>query len=368
MHVPFCVQKCLYCDFCSFPKYDEDGVRAYVGALCREIARYGASADGYSVDTVYFGGGTPTLLPISEFERIFASIYENFSVENGAEISCECNPATADEEYFYALRELGANRLSIGLQSVNKAELRALGRIHGYRDFVDTYDSARRVGFENISADLMYGIPEQTLQSFDRSLCSLSSLAPEHISVYGLKIEDGTPFGKMRERLILPDEDIEYEMYMLCSERLAEFGYAKYEISNFSRRGYESRHNVKYWTGEDYLGFGVAAHSFFAGERFANSRDIKGYILGESIECERRKISRADQMTEYVMLRMRLARGVEFSDFKARFGVDFNDVYANAFAKYEMGGYVTRGAESISFTDRGFLVSNFILSDVLDFE
>lgn len=320
------------------------------------------------MDTVYFGGGTPTLLNVSSFERILEAIRANFSIAGDAEISCECNPATVDAEYLLALRKSGVNRLSIGLQSVNEAELKALGRIHTYTDFVDTYNSARQVGFENISADLMYGIPKQTVDSFSRSIDTLIDLAPEHISVYGLKVEEGTPFGKMGKRLILPDEDAECQMYMLCSERLANAGYGKYEISNFAKRGYESSHNVKYWMGEDYLGFGVSAHSYLKGERFANSRDIDGYIRGESIECERKKISALEQMSEYVMLRMRMARGVEVSDFSARFGVDFNDTYGKALLKYEKAGYIKRSALSVSFTDKGFLVSNFILSDILDFE
>ena len=368
IHIPFCVQKCLYCDFCSFPKYSEEGIKAYVSALCREIKRYGERADGYSADTVYFGGGTPTLLPISEFERIFTQLRDSFSIAPDAEITCECNPATADREYFSALRELGVNRLSIGLQSVDESELRALGRIHSYLDFVDTYNSARQVGFDNISADLMYGIPKQTIESFGATLDKLIELSPEHISVYGLKVEAETPFGRMRDRLILPDEDSECEMYMLCSNRLYGAGYEKYEISNFARHGYESRHNLKYWTGGEYIGFGVAAHSYFGDERFANSRNIDGYLIGENIESERKKISHSEQMTEYVMLRMRLSRGVELLDFVERFGKDFDELYRDKLLKYERGGYVKREYGSVSFTDKGFLVSNFILSDILDFE
>jgi len=368
LHIPFCRSKCLYCDFCSFPKYSEEGIKAYVSALCCEIKRYGERADGYSADTVYFGGGTPTLLPISEFERIFTQLRDSFSISPDAEITCECNPATADSEYFSALRRLGVNRLSIGLQSVDESELRALGRIHSYRDFVDTYNRARRVGFDNISADLMYGIPKQTIESFGISLDKLIELSPEHISVYGLKVEAETPFGRMRDKLILPDEDSECEMYMLCSNRLYGAGYEKYEISNFARHGYESRHNLKYWTGGEYIGFGIAAHSYFCGERFANSRDIDGYLVGENVESERKKISHSEQMTEYVMLRMRLSRGVELLDFAERFGKDFDELYRDKLLKYERGGYVKREHGSVSFTDKGFLVSNFILSDILEFE
>ena len=204
LHIPFCRQKCLYCDFCSFPKPEAELVSSYVDALCRDIERYADRCRNRLVDTVYFGGGTPTLLPISEFEKIFSSLAKSFSISDNAEISSECNPATADREYLSALRSLGVNRLSVGLQSANENELRALGRIHTYSDFVELYRNARDAGFENISADLMYGIPEQTQESFKKTLFELVYLAPEHISAYGLKVEEGTPFGKMADRLILP--------------------------------------------------------------------------------------------------------------------------------------------------------------------
>ena len=302
-----------------------------------------------------------------DFERILCALTENFSIESGCEVSSECNPATADLQYLRELRSLGVDRLSIGLQSANENELRALGRIHSYADFVETYGNARAAGFENISADLMYGIPEQTVESFSHTLDSLTSLAPEHISAYGLKVEEGTPFGRMKEGLILPDEDAEYDMYMLCTEYLAARGYGKYEISNFARAGYESRHNIKYWRGEEYLGFGVSAHSYFGGERFANSRDIDRYIRGLDITEERRVISPAERMTEYVMLRMRMSEGVAHSDFYERFGRGFQSVYGERLAKYTDMGYVVTENCRTRFSDKGFFISNYILSDILDF-
>ena len=226
LHVPFCVQKCLYCDFCSFAGAKEL-MGAYVDRLCRDIKEYSIRCNSYEVDTVYFGGGTPTLLPIAELNRIMESIFKYYSVSARAEISCECNPATADLDYFKSMRAMGMNRLSVGLQSVHDSELKALGRIHTYSDFLDTYANARSAGFDNVSADLMYGIPSQTYESFSGTLKALVSLSPEHISSYGLKIEDGTPFGKMKNELILPDEDTEYDMYMLLSNYLSENGYAK---------------------------------------------------------------------------------------------------------------------------------------------
>lgn len=367
LHIPFCVQKCLYCDFCSFPRCDGDTVSRYVSALCRDIERWGELCRDREVDTVYFGGGTPTLLPIAEFEKIMSTIKKSFSLRDDCEISCECNPATADVEYFTALRATGVNRLSIGLQSTDSEELRALGRIHSFRDFKVTFADARRAGFENISLDLMYGIPLQTVASFERTLREVLELAPEHISAYGLKVEEGTPFGRMGDTLVLPDEDEEFEMYMLCSEYLGKMGYTKYEISNFSREGHESRHNLRYWRGEEYIGFGVSAHSYFDGVRFANSRDIDGYICGRDITSEKAEIGADEQMTEYVMLRMRLAEGVNEKNFEARFGVSFNDVYGERLSRYIDSGYVIRERGKIAFSDRGFFLSNYILSDILDF-
>ncbi|MBE6530959.1 MAG: radical SAM family heme chaperone HemW [Ruminococcaceae bacterium] len=368
IHLPFCVQKCLYCDFCSFAGSDRELMRAYVSRLCRDIGEWSARCAEHSVDTVYFGGGTPTLLPISEFERLMGAINRYFKLDKDCEISSECNPATADREYLGALRKMGVNRLSIGLQSANENELRAIGRIHSYADFVDTYNSARSAGFDNISADLMYGIPEQSIKSFERTLDEVISLEPEHISAYGLKIEEGTPFGRMRDSLILPNEDSEYDMYMLCSECLEGAGYNKYEISNFAHKGYASRHNIKYWMGEEYLGFGVSAHSYFGECRFANSRDIDAYIRGADICSENRHISPPEKLTEYVMLRMRLTCGVDHGDFKARFDEDFEALYSKKLDGYVKQGFVISEQGRTFFSDKGFFVSNYILSDILDFE
>ncbi len=367
LHVPFCVQKCLYCDFCSFPKSDGELMSRYAEALCRDIERWGEKCRDRSVDTVYFGGGTPTLLSISDFEKIINALVKSFSLTERSEVSSECNPATADLEYLSALRALGVNRLSMGLQSANEDELRALGRVHSFENFVRTYREARQAGFDNISVDLMYGIPRQTVASFERTLSEAVSLSPEHISAYGLKVEEGTPFGKMGDRLVLPSEDDEYKMYMLCTEYLGNFGYTKYEISNFAREGYESRHNIKYWKGEDYLGLGVSAHSYFEGVRFANSRDIDGYISGRDIVCERAEITPSERMTEYVMLRMRMSEGVDSEEFEREFGISFDEVYGERLSRYEKDGYIVRNCRKTAFSDKGFFVSNFILSDILDF-
>ena len=367
VHIPFCVRKCFYCDFCSFPDSDGERIRAYTDELCRRIADRAGECGEYNVDTVYFGGGTPTLLPVGLIERLMQTIKDNYDISDDPEISAECNPATADKEYLKKIRDMGINRLSMGLQSIHKNELDALGRIHSFSDLVDTFSAARLAGFSNISIDLMYGIPEQTVESFRDSLRTVAKLGAEHISAYGLKIERGTPFYKMRDSLVLPDEDSEYEMYLSMSDILAEYGYEKYEISNFSRKGFESRHNLRYWMGGEYLGFGVAAHSYFGGERFGNSRDIAAFIDGKNIECERYAINETESDNEYIMLSLRLSAGIDLEDLERRMGKSFFEYYPKAreLVKQE---YMRLKDGRIAFTDKGFFVSNAILSDMLEFD
>ena len=365
LHIPFCIQKCLYCDFCSFPRVTEELMRDYSREIRRRLVASAPRCADRAVDTVYFGGGTPTLLPISCFEEILACIREHYPLTEDCEITCECNPASADGTYLAALRRLGVNRLSIGLQSAHERELRALGRAHSAEDFRAIFLDARRAGFDNISADVMYGIPHGTPESLGRTLDFLLDLSPEHISAYGLKIEEGTPFDTMRERLPLPDEDTEWEMYRLLSDRLEAAGYRKYEISNFAKRGSESRHNLRYWLGEEYLGFGVAAYSYFGGERFGSSRDLSSFLTGEDITEERIALSPLDRRNEYLMLRLRLSEGISEEEFSARFGVSLSSLYPPLEERIK-GGFLKREEGRISFTDQGFFVSNTILSEMLD--
>lgn len=366
IHIPFCIRKCLYCDFCSFPDKDGELMRRYVAELC---GRIGGSEElrGRRIDTLYFGGGTPTLLPIEFFSEIFSAIERTATIDKGAEVTAECNPATAELEYLVSLRSMGVNRLSIGLQSVHSGELEALGRVHSFEDFKATFSAARAAGFDNISADLMYGIPKQTLRSFEESIRTLAALSPEHISAYGLKVEQGTAFWKMGDKLVLPDEDEECQMYLLMCELLPKLGYDKYEISNFSKKGYESRHNLKYWQGEEYLGFGLAAHSYLNGERFGNSRDMGSFLAGGNIECERYSVSETEAFNEYLMLSMRLTRGIGLREFSARAGKGFYDRFP--FAEELLAkGYLTETDGRVAFTHKGALVSNSILSDMMDFD
>ncbi len=367
IHIPFCLRKCFYCDFCSFPNSDMTLVSKYCDELCRRIKEKAIDCREYTVDTVYFGGGTPTLLPVGEFGKLFDTLKESFNIENSAEITVECNPATVDKTYFEELLSLGANRLSIGLQSANENELSSLGRAHSFNDFLVAFSDAREAGFKNISVDLMYGIPEQTQESFEYSIERVLELCPEHISSYGLKIEDNTVFAKIKDNLVLPNEDDEFLFYKILTDKLAQNGYHKYEISNFSREDFESKHNTRYWLGEEYIGFGVAAHSFFNGERYGNSRDIKAFIEGKDITIERRRLSAHESDEEYVMLRLRLALGIDTAEFERRFGESFTHryPYVNLMLKE---GFMQETDGRVSFTDKGFFVSNYILSEMLDLE
>ncbi|MGM9683917.1 MAG: radical SAM family heme chaperone HemW [Eubacteriales bacterium] len=366
LHIPFCAKKCNYCDFVSLPCASENLIEKYVQSLCRHLDSQSVIAEGYTVDTVYIGGGTPTLISSDKIAKILEVVLKKYKISTQIEISCECNPATIDADGLRSLRSAGVNRLSIGFQSAHDAELARLGRIHNCDDFLCTYSNSVRAGFDNISVDVMYGIPLQTPDSFAQTLSLLCSLSPAHISAYCLRVEPDTLFGKMGDSLVLPDDDVQADMYLMCSDILRGAGYKKYEISNFSKPGRESRHNLRYWLGEEYLGFGAAAHSYFGGERFRISENVASYAAGECLVPKREKIDAKALQSEYVMLRMRLARGIEFADFRRRFGADFPDLYPQI-ERYSQMGYIIKDENGCRFSDRGFFVSNAILSDLVDF-
>lgn len=366
IHIPFCRSKCLYCDFCSFPNRNEQTMRLYTDRLCGELAKASARCADYMVDTVYFGGGTPTLLPIEQLTRILGCVFAYYQVEADAEITAECNPKTGDEKYFTHMRQAGFNRLSIGVQSAHGMELRALGRLHDFDAFCKTLQQARDAGFCNISADVMFGIPHQTEESWKETLQSLCNLPLTHISAYGLTVEENTPFGRMGERLILPDEESTRRMYLKGCEILKQHGFAQYEISNFARSGYESRHNLKYWNCEEYLGFGPAAYSDFAGERFGNHAALDQYLEEGTTVAERERPDPTERINEYVMLQMRLCHGVQKGSFVARFGESAWERFYTRLSKYESNGLVRVQPQSVAFTLAGMYVSNAVLSDILD--
>lgn len=367
LHIPFCIKKCNYCDFCSFPDSSGEFMLAYADELASRIRIFAQKNGKRHADTVYFGGGTPTLMPIEGFKKIFSALNDSFFISADAEITVECNPASIDREGLLSLRSFSVNRISIGLQSANDDELLTLGRAHSFEGFCNTFYDARGAGFDNISVDIMYGLPSQTKEMFSKTLDVLTALSPEHISAYGLKIEEGTAFFAKRSSLSFPNDDAQAELYTFCCDRLFDSGYSRYEISNFSKIGRESRHNLKYWQLCDYVGFGVAAYSCFEGERYGNSRDIKAFLRKEDICEERVKISREERMTEQVMLGLRLERGIDVLEFKKLWGVDFRRAYPSV-EMYVKNGFMECKDNRIAFTTRGFLVSNTILAEMLSFD
>lgn len=344
-------------------------MEAYTDALCRDLIRHCADCADYTVDTVYLGGGTPTVLPTECLERIVHTVFSNYHVSPDAECTIECNPATAGLELLTHLRLCGVNRLSIGVQSVHGEELLSLGRVHTLSDVEQTVKDARSAGFSNLSFDVMFGIPYQTEQSYLRTLETLCALEPTHLSAYGLTVEEGTPFGKKQQqgRLILPDEDEVERMYFSGRDYLMRQGYSHYEISNFAKVGYESRHNLKYWNCDEYLGFGISAYSDFSGVRFGNFRDFPAYIEGRVIFEEWESLSLEERKNEYVMLRMRLSDGISASAFEARFGEPLEQHFGALLGRYIQGGFVEQTEDGYAFTPKGWYVSNAILSEILDF-
>ena len=367
VHIPFCRSKCLYCDFCSFPRQDEERMTEYVAALCRDLKKHAPDCRDYVVDTVFLGGGTPTTLPAYLLKELVGEIYKNYNVSPNAEITAECNPVTGERELFARMRAAGINRLSIGLQSAHEKELKALGRLHNFDVFAACFADARAAGFDNISVDVMSGIPHQTPESRQETLQKVLALAPEHISSYDLIIEEGTPFACRFDTLPLPSEEDTRKMYLDGIDYLAQNGYRQYEISNFARPGYESRHNLKYWNCDEYLGFGVAAHSDFGGARFGNSRDIEEYLKDHDITEERTTPDVSERISEYVMLRFRLCEGVDVSTFDARFGLSFEETYGKKLAPFVKQGLVLHEDGRYFFSQEGMLVSNTILAEILDF-
>ena len=338
---------------------------AYVARLCDELARTSPTAHGRRFDTVYFGGGTPTLLTAQQLCDILAAVRQYYTVEDGAEITLECNPATVDDDALHALRYGGFDRLSIGMQSANDGELCALGRIHRHGDVLRTVSAARAAGFDNLSLDLMYGIPGQTQDSFAKTLREAIALSPEHLSAYSLIVEPGTPFYEKRDTLPLPDEDTLCAMTEQLLTTLRGAGYERYEISNFSRPGKESRHNLHYWSMDDYLGFGPAAHALWCGTRTGHSRDIAAYLDGADITEPEETLDADAERDEYVMLRLRLARGIDKTAYRARFGESFDARYAARLTPYLTAGYARSDADTVALTDRGMDISNHILSELL---
>jgi oxygen-independent coproporphyrinogen-3 oxidase len=362
VHIPFCKRKCNYCDFCSFSELSEDKRRKYIDALIYEILSY--SDKKLSLDTVFFGGGTPSILRIEELSKIVEAIKKSFQFTEDTEFTLEANPGTLTEKKLMAYRKFGVNRISLGLQSVHENEQKILGRIHNYDEFEKSFFLCRKAGFDNINVDLMYAIPSQSVESFSESINRVLSLSPEHISAYSLILEENTPLYENQAQLKFPSEDEEILMYELLCKSLADSGYLHYEISNYAKCGYQSRHNMKYWHSDDYIGVGVSAHSYFLGKRFYNTESIDSYINGAGIISERDE-NQNEAAYEYVMLALRTSEGFSLIDYKSRFFEDFLSGREEKLKKYEKLGYLVLSFDRIFLTEKGFYLSNLILSDLL---
>lgn len=364
IHIPFCVRKCAYCDFLSAPG-SEEAKASYTEALLREIEA--VKIEKREVSSIFVGGGTPSALSPSLMGDIFEKIHKSFSVAPDAEITIEANPGTLSNEKLFLYRNVGINRLSLGLQSPEAAELKSLGRIHTYEEFLESFSLAREAGFQNINVDLMCALPDQTYEGWVRNLRKVAALHPEHISAYSLIIEEGTPFAK--RKLNLPDEDTEYRMYEDTAGILAEYGYEQYEISNYAKKDLACQHNVGYWTRKEYLGLGLGAASLWGNQRFSNTSDFSLYLnnsgFPEKIRGDRDALSLEAEMSEFMFLGLRMTKGVSKAEFLECFGVPIESVYGNVLDKYKSVGLLEETEGRIFLTRAGIHVSNGVMAEFL---
>lgn len=369
VHVPFCRSKCQYCDFYSVTDMDRPLSDGYLDAVCDHVRETGPLAPGYRVDTVYFGGGTPSYFGAEGMAAILSTIRRAFDVAPNAEITFEANPDSVTSKLLRRLRGEGFNRVSLGVQCSDDAILESIGRPHTYEEAVEAVRLIRRAGFKNLSLDLIYGLPNQDLESWQQTLRKVISLSPEHISCYGLKVEEGTPLYRNAGNLNLADDDLQADMYLATVEILRSKGYRQYEISNFCKRGRESRHNMKYWTGGEYLGFGPDASSDFAGQRFAVIRDVHGYIAGirsgGQVLRDIQTVPQRERAGEYLMMHLRTTYGISGAEYEKRFLLPFAPL-EKALEQCRQRGHALRGADGRwHLTAEGFLLSNTIITDLL---
>lgn len=376
VHIPFCKQKCKYCDFTSFAQ-KEDMIEEYMKWLCTEIKEVGEGIrldienkyiDDVKVKTIYIGGGTPSYIDETYIKEIMQSIYEYYQVEKDAEVTIEINPGTVNETKLQAYKKAGINRLSIGVQEVNNELLNMLGRIHTYEEFKNTYELARRVGFNNINIDFMLGLPNQTIEDIVHILSEIQELKPEHVSVYSLILEEDTPIKKLvdKNRLIMPKEEIERDMYWKIKNGLEEQGYIHYEISNFAKKGKESKHNMDCWNQKEYMGFGVGAHSYIDGARFSNIDDIKEYIENYKNNKQENnfelheKQNQETKMKEYMMLGLRKIKGIDCNQFETKFSKDVFDIFGKEIEKLLKEELIEVEEGSIRLSTKGIDLANLV--------
>ena len=369
VHIPFCKSKCQYCDFYSLACKDDNLMDSYLDAVCAHIKEAGSLAPNYKVDTIYFGGGTPSYFGGDAIAIIMTAIRRCFDVTGDAEITFEANPDSVTDKLLHRMRAEGFNRVSLGVQDNHDAMLKKLGRPHTYAQTVAAFQKIRKAGFRNVSLDLMYGLPGQTLTEWQETLNDVLRMNPEHCSCYGLKIEEGTPFYDMKDVLNLPDDDTQADMYLAAVETLKGRSFRQYEISNFCRKGLVSRHNMKYWTGGEYLGFGPGASSDFAGKRYTLKRDLQAYISGirdgGDIMEDLQEIPIRERAGEYLMLRLRTSQGIEREEYEKTFLLPF-DPLEDVLEKQRRLFHATQtDTGRWVLTPKGYLVSNDIITDLL---
>ena len=406
IHIPFCVHKCIYCDFLSSPA-DEETKKRYVNAIIKEIylTKEGRDSKAHThkllmdnndgigqgsigkkdiVTSIFIGGGTPSVIDALDIKAIIEAVRDNYNVSEAAEITIECNPGTLDMTKIEIYREAGINRISFGLQSTSNSELKLLGRIHTYEQFVENYKLARKAGFDNINIDLMSALPGQTIESYRSVLKKAISLETEHISVYSLIIEEGTRLSDNIDRFPpIPSEEDDRYMYHMTKDILAVAGYGQYEISNYAQKGYECRHNIKYWERCNYIGFGIGAASLYGEKRYTNISDIRQYmdiLLGdgddvsqnidgeqriEAIRTDVEELSREDEMSEYMFLGLRKTAGIDIADFKDKFGCDISKIYDKPIKDNIASGLLVHKGNRLYLSQRGIDISNTVMSDFI---
>lgn len=366
LHMPFCVRKCAYCDFLSFPSGAETQ-RMYAKRLMKDIDVMGKRYGEIPVETIFIGGGTPSVPDSGLIVEIMEHVRHAFHVADGAEISMEANPGTVTREKLTDYRKAGINRLSFGLQSANDRELKLLGRIHTWAEFLESFTLARECGFANLNIDLMSALPGQTCESWKETLSRVTDLDPEHISAYSLIIEEGTPFGERygseEGRKLLPDEDSEREMYHETKRFLKDCGYERYEISNYAKPGRECRHNIGYWTGVPYLGLGLGASSYLDGCRFTVNPDMKQYLEEKpGMFADIEKLTKKDMEEEFFYVGLRMTAGVSLSEFERRFGISAKEVYPGLMETFVKEKAARFEGDRFVLTDYGLDVSNYIMA------
>lgn len=368
IHIPFCAKKCAYCDFYSLAGKTEL-MPAYQKALIEHIKESTLQLSGYYIDTVYFGGGTPSFFGADRLIEIFNTLKTYGKVLIESEVTLEVNPDSISKADLIKLRKAGFNRVSIGVQDTDDDNLKKLGRIHTFAAAKNAVENARAAGFKNISIDLMYGLPSQTVESWSITLAKALTLKPDHISCYGLKLAPGTEMYIYHDSPFIPDDDTQADMYLYTVEYLERFGYRQYEISNFSKKGYESHHNIKYWAGQEYLGFGAAAHSYIGGMRFGNIADIERYTKniesGEAVIEQIERINAFERASEYLMLGLRTTHGICEEEYRAIYPSDFS-LIIEKLKICEKHGWAVNNNNRWCFTPRGFLLSNILIGQVLD--